>query len=143
MLRKQNGPSRYEQWVAALSRPLSTENAEYMVRGKCNNTIYPAIFNKLSDYVTDAFNSASSELNRFNGSDNDLVFALKRLNAVYRTSLFFRNIDWINRSDKSALTSALKTAALATVTKLQPQAENNPDILFECMALARTANGEM
>lgn len=142
MLRKKSGPTRYEQWAAALSRPLSSENAEYMLRGKCNNNIYPAIFNMLSDYITDAFNSASSALNSFNGSDNDLVFALKRLNAVYRISLFFRKIKWIVSSDKSALTSALKTAALATVAKLQPQAENNPDILFECMALTRTADGD-
>ena len=141
-MRRKSGPKRYEQWAEALSLPLSAQNAEYMLRGKCSKDIYPTLFNKLSDYITDAFNEASRALNNFNSNNTDLVFALKRLNAVYRLSLFFRDIEWIDDKDKTALNDSLKTAALATVQKLKPQADIDPNILFECTVLARTANGE-
>lgn len=141
MRRKKIGPNGYEQWSEAFSRPLSAENAAYMVRGKCDKHNYPTLFNMLSDYITDSFNSAQSALTDAT-SNADMVFALKRLNAVYRISLFFRNIKWINSTDKSALSDSLKKAAIATAAKLKSQT-TDPDILFECLALERTANGEI
>ena len=141
MFGRKKGPSRYEQWAEAFDRPLSADNAEYMLRGKCGKNIYPTLFNRLSDYITGAFNEAVDALSRSN-ENNDLVFALKRLNAVYRISLFFTDIKWIKPQDKEALALSLKNAANNTVLKLKPQAESNPDILFECMALDACANGE-
>ena len=140
--RKKRGPIRYEQWTEAFTRPLSPDVVAYIKRGKCNNNIYPTLFNKFSDYITGSFNSALDNLNRNNGTSADLVFALKRLTAVYRISLFFRDLKWIKHDDKAALNDSLKNAAMATVAKLKPQAESNPDVLFESMMLARVANGE-
>ena len=142
MLRRKSGPIGYDQWTEALSRPLTFDNAEYLKRGKCNKNIYPSVFNKLSDYITSAFNDAALALNGAGDSGTDLVFALKRLNAVYRISLFFRDIKWIAPADGKALADSLKTAAMSIVAKLKPQADANPDIMFECAALERTANGE-
>lgn len=138
---KKSGPVRYEQWLSALSMPLSADSVAYMLRGKCNKNLYSAVFNKLSDCITESFNEAQKALSTTD-SPADTVFALKRLNAAYKRLLFFREISWIKAEDKKALLCSLGTAAISTVTKLQPIAERNPDVLFECMTLTRTANGD-
>lgn len=143
MLRRKNGPVRLEQWTDTLSRPLSADNVAYILRGKCNNDIYPKVFNKLSDCITNAFNAAAKALSRTDGTSEDKVFALRRLNAVYKKSLFFKKLKWIKTADKTALSDSLKSAVAATVAKLRPRSDAEPDILFECNALMRTANGEI
>lgn len=139
-MRRGKGPVSYMQWTEALASPLTYENAQYMQRGVCKSKdLYPALFNRLSDYVTDEFDNAAKRLNA-ESVGTDVACALHRFAARFGRLFFFRRVGSLEKKDADRLASSLCEAAQRVLARYEKATD--ADILFECAAIRRIATTE-
>ncbi len=136
MRRKKKGPVRYEEWDAALSRPLDYETVAYLSCGTLKQKeLYAALFNRISDFVTGDFNKSRVCLD-METDMTESVYVLRKFTSRIRLLTFYRKLDFIKDADKMALTSSLEAATKATVAALKARyGGNDPDMGYEIYAL--------
>ena len=138
MRRRSKGPKRYEEWDAALSRPLDYENAEYLSCGTLGQKeLYAPLFNRISDFVTGDFNR-NRVMPSGEAGGTESVYALKKFTARLKLLMFYKKLDFLKEADKNALTGSLETATKAALESLKARfGGDDPDMGYEIYALER------
>ena len=130
-------PVAYSEWVELLSRPLTDENAFCLQHGKLKEKrLRVALFNRISDYVVEDFNSRVEAVKRAEYSE--LVFALKNFSAQLSRLYFFKELDFIDEAYKQALMQSLKEATENLIAVLSEKFNTqDADLLYELNVLRR------
>ena len=142
MRKRAVGPVQYSEWVELLSQPLTDENAYRLKHGKLKDKqLSVTLFNRISDYVVDDYNSRVEAVKRAEFSD--IIFALRKFSAHLSRMLFFKELDFIDEKHKQALIQSLKDATDGLVKALSEKfTTQDADLLYELNVLRRKSGVE-
>lgn len=141
--RKPKGPQSYSQWTDALAAPLTVGHAEYLRLGTLKQkSLYSAVFNRLSDYVTDTLDAEIGLLGRCYDTLG-AVYELRRFGGALKRLFFFAALDFIDKRDSAALAEAVRASALRAIARFVPaDGALDPELEFEIGAVKRILTSE-
>lgn len=139
-MRRKKGPVGKEQWEEALSGALTGEKIEYLKRGKLKKCDYRTILSLIGECVTENLNAALSLFGEGSEELAENVYRLQHLTDTVVKVGFFRELGFLEESDRKRLEAVVETAVGNFLSKIEISVENeNADIVYHVSALESAA----
>ena len=139
-MRKKKGPCKIDEWLDALGGKLNCVKAEYLKCGKLKKCDYKLLLSRINDCVIDNLNAS---LKLFEEGIDDLTENLYRLEVLTDTTqnvYFFKDLDFIKKSDKDDIDKRVKAAIEDFVSQIVIPVDNeNADLIYHISLLKRVA----
>ena len=139
-MRKSKGPSSAEEWEEALKGLLTYGKVEYLKLGKLKKCDYKTLLNRINGCVIDNLNAALKLFENGSEEFTETLYRLQFLTDTVRRVCFFKQLDFIKKSDGEDIERRIKDAVESFVGQIEIPVENeNADLIYHISALKRAA----